>query len=91
MGRAAIAAVITGGITYATTITQVDDDCGVSDPPATENCEQGDMSAEQKAAWPAVAAALTLFLARGGFEGGVDANRQKKGLVKDSDVQPGIS
>jgi hypothetical protein len=74
--------------TYATTITTVDDDCGVSDPPATVNCEPGDMTQEQKAMWPALAAAATALGWRGLVEGGLDASRQKSGNVKPSDVQP---
>lgn len=87
LARAAFGALLTSGIAYATTITQVDDDCGAVTPVATKDCEPGTMTAQNKAFFPALAAGLTYLLARGGIEGATDAKRQKAGSVKDSDVQ----
>ena len=85
--RAAMGAALTFGTVYATTITTVDDDCRAVDPPLAQDCEPGDMSAQEKAFFPALAAAFTYLLARGGFEGTRDALRQQSNAVKDSDVQ----
>lgn len=84
--RAILGAVISFGITYATTITAVEDDCRATSPPLTENCESGTDSKEQKALWPSVAAALAYLGARAGVEGAYDTRRQQQGDQKAGDV-----
>ena len=87
IGRALAGAALTGFVTYFTTLSTVEDECEAKSPPATQNCEPGDQSAEQKALYAALAAGGTFLLARGGFEGAADARRQANDKVKPSDVQ----
>jgi hypothetical protein len=84
--RAFVGAVLTGAAMFLTTLQSVDDDCGARTPPATVNCEPGDMSAEDKALFAALAAGISYLIARGGFEGGVDITRQKTNKVWPGDV-----
>lgn len=85
--RATLGAALTFGTTYFATIAAVEDDCGVRQPPTTQNCEAGTDTKQQKAVYPSAAAALTYLLARGGFEGGYDRKRQQDGDVHEGDVQ----
>lgn len=87
--RAILGALIAFGITYATTITTVEDDCRATSPPATENCEAGTDSKSEKALWPSVAAGLAYLGARAGLEGAYDTRRQQQGDQKPGDVTAG--
>lgn len=88
IGRALLGAVIAFGITYATTILSVEDDCGASSPRARRNCEAGTDSKQQKAFWPSLAAALAYIGARAGLEGAYDTRRQQTGDHHAADVTP---
>ncbi len=88
VGLAIGGAILTFGATYFTTVNNVEDDCGASQPPATQDCERGRDSKERKALNTAGAAAFTYVLIRGGFEGTRDGIRQSQGRQNDADVQP---
>lgn len=72
--------------TYAATILTVEDDCSAKSPPATKNCEAGTDSKQEKAVWPALAAAIAVFAGRGAGEGLYDNKRQQDGNQKPGDV-----
>lgn len=86
--RAAGSALLAALGTYATVIVTVEDDCRAVNPPLTADCEPGTDTKQEKAMWPAVAAAVAVLLGRGGGEGAWDTKRQKDGNVKDGDVKP---
>jgi hypothetical protein len=87
VGLALGGAILTFGATYFTTVNAVEDDCGASQPPATQDCEPGRDTKEKKARNTAAAAGITYLIVRGGFEGGRDGYRQSSGSVNDADVQ----
>jgi len=85
--RAALGALLAFGLTYATTITTVEDDCRATRPAQTRDCEQGTDTKEAKALWPSIAAALAYIGARAGVEGAYDTRRQQSGNQKEGDVK----
>ena len=87
--RAILGAVLAFGITYATTVTTVEDDCSAVSPPLKKNCEAGTDTKQAKALWPSVAAGLAYLGARAGLEGAYDTRRQNQGDVKKGDVKKG--
>ncbi len=86
-GRAIAGALLTVGATFFATIGTVDDDCNATNPPITEGCETGSLSAQEKASYAALAAGLTYLIARGGLEGTLDAARQANNSPTTADVQ----
>jgi hypothetical protein len=75
-------------VTFAQQMATVEDECGATEPPQTENCAPGSQSQEEQAFWAALVAGLGALGIRVGGEGLIDTARQASGSQTAADVQP---
>ena len=84
--RAILGTVLVFGVTYATAVTIVEDDCQARVQAPRRGCELGTDSREEKAIRPALAAGLVYLGARAVVEGVYDTRRQQAGNRQPADV-----